>query len=251
MRQRSAAICLRTTDFSETSQVAHFLTRSFGAVRLLAKGSRRPKSSSGGALDLLSEGDLVYSESRSGGLGTLIEFGEAVSHHALRSDARRLNTALYMLELADAMLAEDDPHPEVFDLLHNGLTRLGQPDAPVEAVLAYYQWRLLRNVGLLGEMHRCVSCGKDVGRKPQGEAHFSSAQGGLLCDACESAYAEKFAVGREVLSGLGALAQAESGKRVGLPKAQAIGVSRLLAYHVTQQLGRPLRMERHALRSLR
>ena len=54
MRHRQPAIALRTTDYSETSQVVHFLTREMGGVRLLAKGTKRPKSKSGGAIDLMS-----------------------------------------------------------------------------------------------------------------------------------------------------------------------------------------------------
>ena len=60
MRHREPAICIRATDYSETSQVVCFLTRGAGLVRLLAKGSKRAKSATGGAIDLLSEGDLVF-----------------------------------------------------------------------------------------------------------------------------------------------------------------------------------------------
>ncbi|MCK4602197.1 MAG: DNA repair protein RecO, partial [Phycisphaerae bacterium] len=118
MRHRQPAICLRASDYSETSQVVAFLTRAEGVVRLLAKGTKRAKSKSGGAIDLLSEGDLVFTLGRSGGLGTLMEFSETVSHTPLRRQADRLNAALYVIELAGEMLAPDDPHPEVFDLLH-------------------------------------------------------------------------------------------------------------------------------------
>ena len=59
MRHREPAICLRTTDFSETSQVLHFLTRGQGVVHVLGKGTKRPKSKSGGAIDLMCEGEVV------------------------------------------------------------------------------------------------------------------------------------------------------------------------------------------------
>ena len=249
MRQRERAICLRATDYSETSQVVHFLTRTCGAVRLLAKGTKRPKSKSGGAIDLLAEGDLVFI---AGGeaLGTLVEFTETHLHAELRKDAARLNAALYMIELAGEMLAPADPYPEVFDLLHGALGRLGEQDAPVAAVLAYFQWRLLRHVGLLGDMTRCVSCGGALARvSPRGrkEAYFSSGQGGLLCGACEGAAAEKFRLDGPGLAGLAALAAAEGGAKVSLPEKQAASVNRMLAYHVREQIGKRLKMERHAI----
>jgi len=250
MRQRESAICLRKSDYSETSQVLHFLTRGWGAVRLLAKGSKRKKSASGGAVDLLSEGDLVFIATSRQTLGTLVEFTETVSHADLRAGAARLNAAMMMIELVGEMLPEADPHPEVFDLLHNGLARLGQADAPVPAVLAYFQWRLLRQVGLLGELDRCVACGGSVthpgGRGPS-DAYFSSREGGLVCGGCEAALPEKYRLDGATLAGLAALAAARAGKKVSLPDKQAHGVNRMLAYHAAQQLGKPLKTARHAI----
>lgn len=251
MRHRQQAICLRTTDYSETSQIVHFLARDLGVVKMIAKGSKRPKSKTGGALDLLSEGDLVFSSGRGEALGTLIEFTETESRTALRRDAARLNTALYLLELTAAMLAENDPHPEVFDLLHNALARLGQDDAPAGAVLAYSQWRMLRHVGLLGEMSVCVGCGTPTAGAAPGDLRhmvFSSRRGGLLCGSCESGATEKTPVDAAALAGISALTDAEAGRKTDLPDDHARSVSRLLAYHITEQLGKRLRMERHVIR---
>jgi DNA repair protein RecO (recombination protein O) len=245
MKQREPAICLRTTDYSETSQVLHFLTRGGGVVRLLGKGTKRPKSKSGGAMDLLSEGDLVFIVSSSGALGTLVEFTETASHSGLRKEAVRLNSALYMIELVGEMLAEGDPHPEVFDLLHNTLERVGQADAPVGTLLGYFQWRLLRYVGLLGELEGCVSCGRPVAGAR--DVYFCSSLGGLLCRDCEPGATEKYRLDGAALGGLAALGAAEAGKRVNLAEKQARAINRLLGYHITQQLGKPLKMARYAI----
>jgi DNA repair protein RecO (recombination protein O) len=247
MRRREPAICLRTVDYSETSQVVHFLARASGVVHLLAKGSKRPKSATGGAIDLLHEGELVFLPRSSEALGTLAEFTETASHAELRRDARRLNTALYMIELVSEALAEADPHPEVFDLLHNALARLGQVDASAAAVLAYFQWRLLRHVGLLGQLDTCISCGRALhgaGRPAKGVV-FSSREGGLLCGDCENTSGEAYRLSGAALAALAALRAAQAGRRVALRSAQADAVNRLLAYHLSQQLGKPLKMARH------
>ncbi len=252
MRTRTPAICIRTTDYSETSQVLHFVTRLAGVVSVLGKGLKRPKSKSGGALDLLNEGDLVYSPGRGEALGTLIEFSESVVHLGLRKSADRLNPSLYMIELVAAMLAEDDPHPEVFDLLHSALGRLDAADSDPSAVLAYFQWRLLQHVGLLGEWNHCASCGeamKDLAAGGNGGMHFSSTLGGLLCGRCEmiEATRERVPVDGATLAGLAALVAAAAGKKVKLPVAQSQAINRLLAYHITHQLGRRLRMMRYVI----
>ncbi len=239
MKHRTQAICLRTTDYSETSQVLAFLTRDCGVVRVIAKGTKRPKSKTGGAVDLFSEGDLVYTDSRSGGLGTLAEFAETVPRTALRRRTARINAGLYLLEITGQMLPVDDPHPEVFDLLHNALARLAEDDAPIQAVVAYFQWRFVRHLGLLGAMDGCVLCGQAI---PDGaETLFSSREGGLICRDCRPGHGERFTVDQAMRQGLDALGLAEMGQKVQFSEPQARQVNRLLAYHLTQQLGKGLR----------
>ena len=221
------AICIRTTDYSETSQVLRFLTRGMGILSLLAKGSKRPKSKSGGAFDLLSEGQIVFSQPASGAMGTLFEFAETVSH----------------------LVGVGDPHPEAFDLLHNALGRLGDADAPIGAVLAYFQWRMLRHAGLLGQLDHCVECDEPVGPESvAGGLFFSSARGGLLCASCRSISDEKTSVSGDAVRGLSGLQAARGRGGVSLSDQEVLGVNRLLSYHAAYQLGRPLRMARYAIR---
>ena len=247
MRYREPAICLRASDFSETSQVVTFVTRGAGVVRLMAKGTKRAKSKSGGAIDLLSEGDLVYTLSRSGTLGTLVEFSETATRRELRADASRLNAALYLIELVGNMLAVDDPHPEVFDLLHNALGRLAEADAPVLPVVAYFLWRLLRHVGLLGAMDRCVACAEPLTGARGSKLWFCSAHGGLLCGSCADAVPDRVRLDGPTMAALAVMPKAESGQRVKLPDTQAARLAALLNYHACQQLGKTMKLARHVL----
>ncbi|HET6429201.1 MAG TPA: DNA repair protein RecO [Phycisphaerae bacterium] len=241
MATTDQAICLRTTDFSETSQVLVLLTRAEGVVKLLAKGSKRPKSKSGGRIDLFSEGRCTYAPARRKDLGTLMEFAETAAHLSLRQDLDRLNAGLMMLELAWAMLAEGDPQPAAFDLLHSALARLAKPDSSPVAVLAYFQYRLIRLAGLLGQMTACAGCGATISA---GGVFFSSSSGGLLCRQCGEPATEKVAVSRGALEGLAILAAAEAGQRPPFPPAQAAAAIALLTYHVEYQLGKRLRTAR-------
>lgn len=245
-RQRDNAICLYVTDFSETSQVAHFLTRAGGVAHLLAKGTKRAKSMTGGAIDLLAEGDLVYIPGRGDAMGTLVEFAEQTNHSAMRRRLASLSAGLYMLEVTHLLLAEADPHERVFDLLSAALRRLDDAEAPVQAVLAFFQWRLLRHVGLLGRMDACVSCGRVAESRG---LHFSSSEGGLLCRNCEAARTEKLAVSPQAMAGVRALLATDGpighGPRPPLGEAQASAVNELLAYHISYQRGRPLRTLRY------
>ena len=57
---KDRAVVLRTYDYGETSLVVSFLTRSYGKVRMLAKGAKREKSSFAGALRTGNIGEIVF-----------------------------------------------------------------------------------------------------------------------------------------------------------------------------------------------
>ena len=45
MLKKDKGICIRTTDYSESSQILTFFTAQNGKLSVIAKGAKRPKSS--------------------------------------------------------------------------------------------------------------------------------------------------------------------------------------------------------------
>ncbi|NQU76254.1 MAG: DNA repair protein RecO, partial [Planctomycetes bacterium] len=160
-----------------------------------------------------------------------------------------LYAALYMVEITRMLLGECDPNPRVFDLLSAALGRLDRDDAPMQAVIAFFQWRLLHHIGLAGEMDHCVSCGRAMTELRSADirrgVYFTSGQGGLLCRNCQSARTEKRHAGPNVLAGLMALRALDRRQKATLSEHQAAAVNDLLAYHVIYQLGKTPKMLRH------
>ena len=52
MLTKDTAICIRTVDYSETSQIVTFFTRAKGKLTAIAKGSKRPKSAFDGTVEI-------------------------------------------------------------------------------------------------------------------------------------------------------------------------------------------------------
>jgi DNA repair protein RecO (recombination protein O) len=162
------AVVLRTYRYSETSKVVRLATRDLGVQSAIAKGALRPKSRFGAGLELLSEGmaQLYHRESRE-----------------LAADLGRFAAATALAELMVRM-APAAPLPMAYDALTAGLDDLVRATpGEVDAAAVRALWSLLGVLGFEPALRQCVRDGAAIA--PDGAAvMFSTAEGGVLCDAC-------------------------------------------------------------------
>jgi DNA repair protein RecO len=209
------------------------LTREHGKLRFLGKGVKRStRERFAPAVDLLEFGDIVWAarEEDRGGLLNLTDWSQRCGFVGLRDRLERLYPALYAGEATSEMLLDGDPHTSLFDALVDLLREIESAADGLPALCAY-QRTLLAEVGLIPQLMCCVACGRTD--FAQEAVYFSSYEGGFLCRDCEPARVEKRRIGPRLLRALGAWPPA--------PEAAA-GVFELLDYHITEQLGRPLRL---------
>ena len=179
----TSAVVLRTFRYSETSKVVRLATRELGVQSAIAKGALRPRSRFGAGLELLSEGtaQLYHRDSRE--LQTLAAFDVERLRRELALDLTRFAAAAALAELMVRM-APPAPLPAAYDSLVAGLDALvGAPIAEVEAAGVRAVWTLLSVLGFEPSLLRCVRDGTPVADDGSPVA-FSSAEGGVLCEAC-------------------------------------------------------------------
>lgn len=174
------AICLRETDWSESSQVVVLLTESHGKVRGLAKGSRRQSPSSiarfSGGINLLNRGQAILTTKPATQLAAVTEWDLQADHYHLRTDLNAQWSAMYAAELATELLADEDPHPGAFKALCDFLEATDDAEA-VPGALLRYQWVLLSEVGYRPELEHDVATNAVL---PKAKAYsFDPVLGGL------------------------------------------------------------------------
>lgn len=241
MPTKDLAICLRTVNYSETSQVVTLLTRDCGKIAGMAKGSRRAKSSFDGAIEIFSYGQVMFTQKAGGQLATLTDFEQQPRFRALHTNLRAINTALFAAELTEAFLEDGDPHPPLFDKFIKFLETVQdtKDESTMWAWLILYQLRLLEEVGLAPVLDTCVNCSAPFSPRWK-TVYFSSHSNGLVCPACETAFVEKRAVTAANLNILQHPAK--------LPKTdvgQLQEIEQLLIYHFTELLGKPPRLAKY------
>jgi len=214
------AICLRESDWSESSQLVVLLTERHGKVRGLAKGSRRQSPSAiarfSGGINLLNLGQVVVTTKPAGQLAAVTEWDLRDDHYHLRTDLNAQWSAMYAADLAGAMLADEDPHPGAYRALLAFLREAKQA-GEVDRALLRFQWAMLSDAGYRPELDSDV-----MGGGPIGEAKaysFDPVLGGLttrqgMGDERWRVRAKTIALLRAVAAGeMDASADAESVRR--------------------------------------
>lgn len=277
--EKTRAIVLRATPFGETSSVVTLLTRDCGKLRALAKGAWRPKSSFDGALDLLSNCQVLVLRKSSGGLDLVTEAFLEHRFRVGRSRAAFLG-GMHLAELLDGLTAEGDPLPELFDVATSTLRILSAPvpshEAPhdppesgsghpataggeggadhrsaaatphvreghVRLLVTRAELAILRLVGHAPSLDRCAECQGPVaeGRR----FSFGMLDGGLLCGRCRGGKRSVVAISADCRAALRTLAGAADGwRRLSLAPAVDGEVHAVMTTLLSHLLGRRLRV---------
>jgi DNA repair protein RecO (recombination protein O) len=150
---RTDAVILRTLDYAETSQIVTLYTRQHGRLTVIAKGSRRPKSRFGSALQPMAYVQVVYYYKPGRGMQTLKESAHVRVLNGIGRSVAKITAGLRMVELVQAMTEEEEPNALLFNVLVQALLALDAAER-AENVLPYFQLRLATVLGFSPDVRR-------------------------------------------------------------------------------------------------
>lgn len=235
---RANAIVLRRTSFEETDKLLVLYTREHGKLSAVAKGARRSQSRLVGATEPLVYGRMQLAEGRN-----LDIISEATARHTfsgIRSSSRKIEYALYLLELTDALVEEREASADLFNLLLSSLYLL--ESRPCHSLIARrFELQALDLAGYTPELDRCVVC---QALRPTGRAAvFSPSHGGILCTRCRDEAADAAKASGAALDGMKALLRlaAHGIDALEMSDADIGAVAKLARAHITYHVGRDLK----------
>jgi DNA repair protein RecO (recombination protein O) len=243
------AIVLRVIDYGESDRIVTFCTADFGKIRGIAKGARRSRKRFVNALEPFSCSRIHFSRSRPESLA-LIEGCDSLSHFsAIRNDLEKTLAASYLIDLTDQFMPEDKKNEASFFLLRDFL-QLVEGTAMTEALLRFFEIRLLRISGYDPVLDHCLGCKTPIGK--QAAYRFDSEKGGLTCNVCGSGNPDAIPVSLGTIRTLllGREMQLDHLCRLLLSDQSADESRRLLAHFIRHILGRELRSV-HVLSEIR
>ena len=235
MQEKDLAICLRSVNYSETSQVVTLLTREHGKIACIAKGSKRPKSAMDGPIEPFSFGPVVFSTPKEEGLASLNEFLQQLRFRPLRQNLFALNCGLLAAELVESFTETCDPHKGLFDALVHFLDTIQtrkQKNAHL-ACLIEFELTLLNEIGIGPVVQQCANCSAVFSSRWK-YAYFSSEAEGLVCPACENSFIDKTRLDITAAAGLSQTTHLSK-----LPQTSLETLHKAMLGHFTALLHRP------------
>jgi DNA repair protein RecO (recombination protein O) len=246
MLKKDEAICIRTLDYSETSQIITLFAKEHGKIDAMAKGAKRAKSPFGGTIEVFSCGQIVFTDKGDQKLSTLAEFNQQPRFLGLRTRLFSLNCSLFAAELLDLFTIEYDPHPELFDEMMLFLQKQTVETQNLASLhtLIIFQLLLLRQIGGGLVLDHCTNC-KTAYTSKWPTVYFSSSSHGLICRDCEASFADKVRLEKNAAEFL-ATEDTEIKKtyqtQINTDYTDLNKIEKVLIYHFTNLLHRPPKM---------
>lgn len=181
--QQSSALHIHRFDYSETSQIATFFTRSSGKVRAIAKGARREKNSFDGPIDLLKRSRITWIQRPPDRLSILTKCEQNDPLRTLRTDPQKMVYGFWIIFLLNRLTAYGQPNRGLFDHAADFLEVL-KSSADARRNCVYFDLFTLSHLGQLPRLSQCVLCETSV--RNIHRLLFSYHAGGVLCSSCRN-----------------------------------------------------------------
>lgn len=246
---QTEAIVLRTIDYGESDRIVTFCTADFGKIRGIAKGARRSRKRFANAIEPFCCSRILFSRRSPENLA-LIEACDVLSHFpGIRSDLEKSLAASCLIDLTDQFTPEDKKSAQSFRLLLDFL-RLLEESALTEALLRFFEIRLLRISGYDPVLDHCICCKRPIVK--EASYCFDAAKGGLTCSVCTPASRDAVPVSLGTVRTLilGREMEIDRLGRLHLSDRSADESRRLLAHFIRHLLGRELKSV-HVLNEIR
>jgi len=213
---RTTAIIFNSIDYGESDRIITFYTSDFGKLKGIAKGARRSQKRFLNALEPFSFSQIIFSKRESNSL-VLIENCDTSNHHTgIRENLDKTLVSSYIIELTDKFTHEGKKDTDLFQLLQRFLYIIDTEHIS-EALIRFFEIRLLKLSGYEPILDRCMHCNKPVSHTETYQ--FVPSKGGIKCKTCHQNGLESFPVS------VGTLKTLLLGKDIDILKINRIALS--------------------------
>jgi DNA repair protein RecO (recombination protein O) len=176
------AFVLRQVEYGDHDKVIGLYTRKYGKISVFAASAKKSQKRFGGSLDLFAHirPELTKPASQSKSLWRMQNMDLINPYVELRTNLFALSYVSYYADCVWNLLADEDPHEDIFEYLQRLMEWFAKPTADYSQLLRF-EIELLNLCGYRPRFLECVECGNDI--QPV-RTFFSFSKGGSVCPNC-------------------------------------------------------------------
>ncbi|MFD2969366.1 DNA repair protein RecO [Sphingobacterium bambusae] len=154
MLHKTKGIALKTTNYSESSIVAHVFTEAFGMQSYLINGAKKPKAKIAANLfQPLHPLDMVVYHKDSGGLQRIKEVHQLPVLREIPFDLTKRSLALFIDEILYKVLRQQSPDPYLFHFIQQAVLWMDSSQSSLANFHLLFLIKLSRFLGFLPSHH--------------------------------------------------------------------------------------------------
>ncbi|MDD2434969.1 MAG: DNA repair protein RecO [Bacilli bacterium] len=176
MIEKVEGIIVTERDYGETSKILNIITKEYGLIGVMAKGSKTIKSPLRSVTGKLTYGyfHIYYKQDKLSILSSV----DIIDHFKnIKKDIEKISYATFLLELTEQVIKQSGNN-EVYYLLINSLIKINEGFDPL-VITNILELKLLEYLGVMPIIDKCSICGST-----SSIATLSAHRGGYICNNC-------------------------------------------------------------------
>ena len=170
-------IVISESNMGDFDKMLTLLTPNLGKINCSARGARRSKSTLMAGSQFLCFGE--YMLFKGSDIYTINSVNTIELFYNIRTDLDKLMYASYITKIVSDITTENQNSFYTLKLFLNTIYAISETDKNLDFITAIFKLRLLKIIGFMPEVNKCVSCGN------RDELHyFSIKDNGFKCKAC-------------------------------------------------------------------
>ena len=175
MKMTVEGIILNETNYGETSKILNILTKEYGYISVMSKGSRTIKSRLRGMSMRLVYGEFVIIYKKNG-VSILQEGNILDSLKNILTDIGKMTFAIYLIDFFKSILKESFD-VDMYSILKEALLKINAGFDP-SLITNIVEIKLLKYLGVAPHFNNCILCGNE------GIITFDMNLAGFICKNC-------------------------------------------------------------------
>ncbi len=179
------AVVLHSFNYGDTSKIVTVYSRKYGKIKVVAKGTRNPKSNKfGSSLELMTYSSIVLYKKEHKDLHLLSKSEIVFPFNRMQDDSEKIFTGLALIELVSMVMHDEEENERIFSLLVESLQTIDQSSKNTTNVLLTFFLKMFQQFGFGLSIDACSTCARKTVTHEFQFVQLRLSDGKFVCSLC-------------------------------------------------------------------